>query len=222
MQGILPAESTITGSRQENEIVAVKLLQPSGTGTFVAELEAMFNAIHVNLVRLLAFCSDNDDRHTGEKFRALVYEYMPNNSLHHYIFAQNSELRAMLDWPLRLKIVDGIVEGIRYLHVGSNTPIIHRDLKPSNILLGRDWTPKISDFGLARGYTAPECWQLGRVEPESDVYSFGVILLEMISGKPNGLMQQLLPHGHIETSHDQRLLILHKVYSLDYQASSSS
>lgn len=86
MQGILPAESTITGSRQENEIVAVKLLQPSGTGTFVAELEAMFNAIHVNLVRLLAFCSDNDDRHTGEKFRALVYEYMPNNSLHHYIF----------------------------------------------------------------------------------------------------------------------------------------
>nr|XP_015619541.2 S-locus-specific glycoprotein S13 isoform X2 [Oryza sativa Japonica Group] len=85
-KGILPAESTITGSRQENEIVAVKLLQPSGTGTFVAELEAMFNAIHVNLVRLLAFCSDNDDRHTGEKFRALVYEYMPNNSLHHYIF----------------------------------------------------------------------------------------------------------------------------------------
>ncbi len=58
----------------------------------------------------------------------------------------------MLDWPLRLKIVDGIVEGIRYLHVGSNTPIIHRDLKPSNILLGRDWTPKISDFGLARSF----------------------------------------------------------------------
>lgn len=52
-----------------------------------------------------------------------------------------------LNWPSRLHIMQGICEGLLYLH--EHCRIIHRDIDPSNILLSDGFTPKISDFGLA-------------------------------------------------------------------------
>lgn len=61
-----------------------------------------------------------------------------------------------LDWGARMKIALGAARGLAYLHEDSSPRVIHRDFKSSNILLEDDFTPKVSDFGLARTATDEE------------------------------------------------------------------
>ncbi|XBI22440.1 hypothetical protein VPH35_063461 [Triticum aestivum] len=178
------------------QIAVKRLASHSGQGftEFKNEVELIAKLQHNNLVKLLGCCIQGEEK-------LLVYEYLPNKSLDFFIFERNRT--AFIDWNKRRVIIEGIAQGLLYLHKHSWLRIIHRDLKASNILLDQDMNPKISDFGLAKifssndtqgstkrvvgtyGYMSPEYASEGIYSIKSDVFSFGVLLLEILSGKRN-------------------------------------
>ncbi|KAK7363623.1 hypothetical protein VNO77_05772 [Canavalia gladiata] len=178
------------------QVVAVKQLDRNGlqgNREFLVEVLMLSLLHHPNLVNLIGYCADGDQR-------LLVYEYMPLGSLEDHLHDLPPE-KEPLDWNTRMKIAAGAAKGLEYLHDKANPPVIYRDLKSSNILLGEGYFPKLSDFGLAKlgpigdkthvstrvmgtyGYCAPEYAMTGQLTLKSDVYSFGVVFLELITGR---------------------------------------
>ncbi|WOH01850.1 hypothetical protein DCAR_0521236 [Daucus carota subsp. sativus] len=178
------------------QIVAIKKLDRNGlqgSREFLVEV-LMLSLLHdPNLVNLIGYCADGDQR-------LLVYEYMPLGSLEDHLL-DLSEGQQPLDWYTRMKIALHAAKGLEYLHEKAKPPVIYRDLKSSNILLEHDFNAKLSDFGLAKlgpmgdrshvssrvmgtyGYCAPEYQRTGQLTVKSDIYSFGVVLLELITGR---------------------------------------
>ncbi|CAM0878813.1 unnamed protein product [Alopecurus aequalis] len=186
------------GRLHDGCLVAVKFLHVcKGNGDeFVNEVMSIGRTSHVNVVSLHGFCLE------GSK-RALIYEYMPNGSLDKYIYSENP--KEILGWERLYEIAIGIARGLEYLHHSCNMRIVHFDIKPQNILLDKDFSPKIADFGLAKlchtkesrlsmtgargtiGFIAPEVHSrtFGVVSTKSDVYSYGMMLMEMVGGRRN-------------------------------------
>ncbi|KAK8507092.1 hypothetical protein V6N12_008439 [Hibiscus sabdariffa] len=178
------------------QVVAVKQLDRNGlqgNREFLVEVLMLSLLHHPNLVNLIGYCADGDQR-------LLVYEFMPLGSLEDHLHDLPPD-KEPLDWNTRMKIAAGAAKGLEYLHDRANPPVIYRDLKSSNILLHEGYHPKLSDFGLAKlgpvgdkthvstrvmgtyGYCAPEYAMTGQLTLKSDVYSFGVVFLELITGR---------------------------------------
>lgn len=194
--------------------VAVKTLNHDGLQghkEWLAEVNYLSDLIHPNLVKLIGYCIEDDQR-------LLVYEFMPRGSLENHLFRRSLPL----PWSIRMKIALGAAKGLAFLHEEAERPVIYRDFKTSNILLDAEYNAKLSDFGLAKdgpegdkthvstrvmgtyGYAAPEYVMTGHLTSRSDVYSFGVVLLEILTGRrsmdknrPNGeqnLVEWARPH----------------------------
>ncbi|KAB1205149.1 hypothetical protein CJ030_MR7G016793 [Morella rubra] len=192
---------TVFKGKLSSEIfVAVKILNTTSKGDgeeFINEVGTIGRIHHVNVVRLVGFCADGFRR-------ALIYEFLPNDSLDKFISSADFKNR-FLGWTRLHDIALGIAKGIDYLHQGCDQRILHFDIKPRNVLLDEDFNPKIADFGLAKlcskdqsivsmttargtmGYIAPEVFSrnFGNVSYKADVYSFGMLLLELVGGKKN-------------------------------------
>ncbi|XP_058179131.1 probable serine/threonine-protein kinase PBL18 isoform X3 [Rhododendron vialii] len=173
--------------------VAVKKLKPQGYQghkEWLSEVDHLGQLHHPNLVKLIGYCLEDDNR-------LLVYEFMARGSLENHLFKRSAQ---PLPWETRVKVAIDAARGLSFLH-NSESQVIYRDLKASNILLDSEFNAKLSDFGLAKagptgdqthvstqvmgthGYAAPEYVATGRLTAKCDVYSFGVVLLELLSGR---------------------------------------
>jgi len=187
--------SVFKGQLRDSAAIAVKRLDSSfqGEKQFRAEVSSIGIIQHVNLVNLVGFCCEGENRF-------LVYEHMPNRSLDVHLFQSTGGV--FLDWAARYRIAAGVARGLAYLHDGCRDRIIHCDVKPENILLDASLLPKLADFGMAKfvgrgfsralttmrgtmGYLAPEWIGGAAVTPKVDVYSYGMVLLELVSGRRN-------------------------------------
>ncbi|KAL8160061.1 hypothetical protein V2J09_001598 [Rumex salicifolius] len=194
------------GQLENGQVVAVKQLDKDGlqgNREFLVEVLMLSLLHHPNLVNLIGYCADGDQR-------LLVYEFMPLGSLEDHLHDLPDD-KEPLDWNTRMKIAAGAAKGLEYLHDKANPPVIYRDFKSSNILLEEKFHPKLSDFGLAKlgptgdkshvstrvmgtyGYCAPEYAMTGQLTVKSDVYSFGVVFLELITGRQ--AIDSTRPHG---------------------------
>ncbi|KAJ6902787.1 serine/threonine-protein kinase pakF-like [Populus alba x Populus x berolinensis] len=131
---------------------------------------------------------------TSTQRLCIVTEFLPRGSL----FRLLQRNTAKLDWRRRVHMALDIARGMNYLH-HCNPPIIHRDLKSSNLLVDKNWTVKVGDFGLSRlkhetylttktgkgtpQWMAPEVLRNEPSDEKSDIYSYGVILWELSTEK---------------------------------------
>ncbi|XP_031128275.1 cysteine-rich receptor-like protein kinase 4 isoform X2 [Ipomoea triloba] len=189
----------------KNELeVAVKVLDCSRhfLEIFKNEVALLARIQHRNLVRLFGYCQEGREM-------ILVYEFVPHG-LDEFLFDRIK--CGYLDWGRRYNIIEGIGKGLVYLHEDSRLRIVHRNLNASKILLDADLNPKVTNFGLAWffaldeiegstdkvvgtcSYFAPEYAMNGEISVKTDVFNFGVLVLQIINGHKNDLINYSWRH----------------------------
>ena len=176
---------------QEKKVVAVKILKEEfGSNSeflrrFQNESKVISVLSHPNIVKVF-------DVSFGDNFQYIVMEYIDGITLKEYI-----ERKQSVPWKDALYFAVQILRALQHSH---DKGIVHRDIKPQNIMLLRDGTIKVTDFGIARfsrseertitdkaigsvHYISPEQAKGGPIDEKADLYSVGVLMYEMLTGR---------------------------------------
>ncbi|NLO24818.1 MAG: Stk1 family PASTA domain-containing Ser/Thr kinase [Clostridiales bacterium] len=174
-----------------NRYVAVKILRPEFTSDesfvkkFRQESQAAASLSHQNIVSIY-------DVGVDEEIYYIVMEYVEGKTLKQLI-----REKGRMNPHQAAEIAQQICKALVHAH---NNHIVHRDIKPHNILVTRDGTAKVTDFGIARAvtsstvantgsvigsvhYFSPEQARGGYTDEKSDLYSLGIVLYEMVTGR---------------------------------------
>ena len=173
-----------------NRVVAIKILheQFSSDQTFVArfkqEAQAAANLTHPNIVSIFDWGREENSYY-------IIMEYLKGQNLKDYITDAGH-----LTWQETVDIGSKVANALGFAH---KNDVIHRDIKPHNIVLTRDGSVKVTDFGIARAgatsmtqtgailgtahYISPEQAKGQTADGRSDLYSLGIVLYEMLAGQ---------------------------------------
>ena len=173
-----------------NRLVAIKILKSDLADNadfrrrFHDESQAVAQLSHANIVSVYDVSTTPDREY-------IVMELIDGITLKQYM-----ERRGRMDWRESLHFITQIMRGLSHAH---SRGIIHRDIKPQNIMVLRDGSVKVADFGIAclanQGqtltqealgsvhYISPEQARGDRIDARSDIYSAGVVLYEMLTGR---------------------------------------
>ena len=174
-----------------NRLVAVKILKDDYLNDadfrrrFHGESQAVAMLSHPNIVSVY-------DVSKSDGMEYIVMELIDGITLKQYM-----DQRAPLSWRETLHFSMQIAKALEHAHSRS---IIHRDIKPHNVMILKDGSVKVADFGIARiasaqntltkealgsvHYISPEQAKGARVDNRSDIYSLGVVMYEMLTGRP--------------------------------------
>ncbi|KAB8113322.1 hypothetical protein EE612_052285 [Oryza sativa] len=188
--------STVYLARVAGALAAVKVHRSSERlhRVFRQELDALLRVRHPHIVRLLAFCEQQEEG-------VLVLEFAANGNLHERLHG-GGKAAGTMPWARRASVALQVARALEYLHDRCEPAVVHGDVKASNVLLDAAMSAKLCDFGSARmgfsaavrprssahtmlgspGYVDPHYIRSGMVTKKSDVYSFGVLLLELLTG----------------------------------------
>ncbi|XP_019456126.1 PREDICTED: serine/threonine-protein kinase CTR1 [Lupinus angustifolius] len=175
------------GSDVAVKVLTVQNFHDDQLKEFLREVSIMKRVRHPNVVLFMGAV-------TKRPHLSIVTEYLPRGSLYRLIHRPASG--EVMDARRRLRMILDVAKGINYLHC-LKPPIVHWDLKSPNLLVDKNWTVKVCDFGLSRfkantflssksfagtpEWMAPEFLRGERSNEKSDVYSFGVILWELVT-----------------------------------------
>lgn len=150
---------------------------------FICEIMTFGRIRHRNLVSLLGFCMENEEK-------LLVYNYMQNGSLYDWLHPMEMESkRPALNWPSRFAITIGIARGLAWLHHNCDYRVTHGNICSKFILLDKNFEPKISCFGgrmIAEANSTNSRMRMcekSEFNESDDVYAFGILLVEVVTGE---------------------------------------
>jgi len=185
------------GIQKDGTEVAIKVLDVPEEGGFEEEVRVLSKFRHPNLVILMGFA-----RESSRRF--LVYELLAGGDVYRRLQKCCLE-NVAFSWRQRISVAFDAACGLSHLH-HATPKVFHRDIKSPNILLDRNGTAKMADFGLAClsqnsthkvkqasgtvGYACPFYVQRGVVTEGSEVYSFGIVMLELLTASPPAYVTQ--------------------------------